>query len=139
MVIDHRLLYRMQVAVVSQALNRDQFFSVKRRQKLDAGVDGANRETVSPTIEFGKNDRARAAVSLGTTFLRASPAEIFAQELQNRSSRVDVLEFDDFAIENKPDRVGLRVDASYPGTSSSSTGTPVAAHDISGQPASKSE
>lgn len=129
----------MQVTIASQAFNGYELFAIQCRQKLDAGIDGAHREFVTITIEFGKHDRARTAVSLGAALLGAGSAEIFTQELQHRTRRVDVLEFDDFAIENKPDRVGLQVDLSYPDRLSSSTAIPVAGRDTSAQLALRSE
>ncbi len=104
MLLDHRLLHRMQPAIAAaEALDRDEFLAVQRGQELDAGIDGFQSKVVAFTIEFREHDRARTAVALGTTLFRTGPVQVLAKELQHRSRGIDVVKLHDLAIEHEAD------------------------------------
>lgn len=139
MMVNHCLLHGMQITIARQTFDGNEFFAVQRRQELDTRIDRANRKLVIFTVKLGQHHSARAAISFGAPLLGAGSSEIFAQELQYGTRRIDAFKFDDLAIENKPDCVGLRVDLSYPDMSSSSTVIPVAGRGTSAQLALRSE
>ncbi len=102
MVLHERALHRVQVVNVGRkTLDRDQFLAVDGRQELDAGIDGSERQIIA--VRFSDDDSAGAAVAFGTALFRSLATEVFAQELQDRSGRVCVVDLDDFAVEHKPD------------------------------------
>ena len=97
--VDHRLLCRMQLRTSAvEAFHGDQFLAVQRRQELDAGIHGSERESLAAVIEFGQHDGTRAAIAFGTTFLGAGAAEVLAQKLQYGAGRVDVVQLDDLLV-----------------------------------------
>jgi hypothetical protein len=94
----------MQCITIRQALYRYQFLAIKRRQKLDTGVDRFEAYVVTSAIQFRDNNRTRAAISFGAAFFRSLAPQILAQKLQYSSGRVYVSNFDDFAIEQESNR-----------------------------------
>ena len=102
--IDHRLLHRVQPAVVRlQRLDREQRLAVECRQELDAGI---NRPiTQALVIELGNHHGTGAAVALGAAFLAARTQEILAQKLQDAAGRIDVVDLDDFTVEQEAQRI----------------------------------
>ena len=110
MAINHRLLHRMQLASRIEALDCDEFFAIERRQKLYAGVDRPKGQIVTISIEFGEHYRAGTTVTFGAALFRSGSIDIFAKELQHGSSWIDVADFNDLAVEHKPNLVGLIVE-----------------------------
>ena len=106
---------------------------------MDAGIDRAQDNLFTVTAEFGQHDSARAAVTLSTAFLGTGPLEVLAEVLQNGTRRIDIVEFDNLAVENKTYQIGLRIDFSCPGTLSSSRAKRVAARDSAHRHSGKRE
>lgn len=106
MAINHRSLHRVQLATRVEALDCDEFLAIKRRQKLYAGVDRPKGQIVTVSIKLGEYNRASTAVTFGAALFRPGPIKILAQELQHGASRIDVIDFNYFAVEHKPNLVG---------------------------------
>lgn len=109
--INHGFLHGMQFTIPAQTFDRDEFLAIERRQKLNAGIDGAYSQVIAVTIQFREHNSARAAITFGAAFFGAGTAQVFAEKLQYCSIGINAGEFDDFPIEHKPNRVGLCVDA----------------------------
>lgn len=104
MLVDHRLLYRMQIAALAeQSFDRDEFLAIKSRQELDAGVYGLEFDTFAASINLDYDDCAGTAVPFGTTFFRAFECEVLSQELQYGARWIDDVGLDDVAIEHETD------------------------------------
>jgi hypothetical protein len=104
--IDHRLLHRMQVvAIPAETLNGDEFFAIKCWQELYARVNGSQRDVVAIAIKLSQHDSAGTAITFGAPFFCACSAQVFTQKLQHRTCRIYVIDFDDLAIEHKPNAV----------------------------------
>ncbi len=103
MAVDERLLNGVK-PVFREALDRDQFLAVEGGQELDAGVDRADPDILTAAIQFRHHHRAGAAVTLGTTFLGSGATQILTQKLHYGARRVDILDFDDRAVEHERDR-----------------------------------
>ena len=86
--IDQRLLNRVQRSVALQSLDREQGLALQHRQQLDAGIDAAPAQTVclpvlaAARIDLGHRHRAGAAIALGAAFLAAAQTPFLAQPLQ---------------------------------------------------------
>lgn len=72
---------------------------MQRGQKLDTGVNRLQADTGIVFVLFRDHDRASAAISLRATLLATRAPQIFAQELQHSSGRVNRVNLDDFTIE----------------------------------------
>ena len=104
MLVDHRLLYRMQIAVVAkQSFDRDQFLAINSRKELDAGIYGLEFDIFAASINLDYDECAGTAIPLGTTLFRAFECEVFAQELQYSARWIDDVCLDDVAIEHETD------------------------------------
>src|SRR5579871_741608 len=85
--IHHGLLHRVKLAVgARQILDSQKLFAVKRRQELDAGVDGAIDK--SPALDLAKRHGASPAVPFGAPFLAARAAFPAAHIVENRDGRI---------------------------------------------------
>jgi hypothetical protein len=112
--VDHRLLHRMQGAVLAQVLDGEERFAVEAGHELDTGVDRAQPDVVA--VEFTKHDRARPTVALGTPFLGALAAQVFTQVVENRFRRADITSLDQLAAKKEADhRVSCHLRSSLPG------------------------
>ena len=109
MAVNHRLLYRVQLATRIEALNCDEFLAIKRGQKLYAGVDRPKGQVVTVSIKLGEHNRTSATVTFGAALFRSGSINIFAEELQHGASRIDVADFNYLAVEHEPNLVGLFV------------------------------
>ena len=103
--LHQRPLHRVQSAAIGrfEALDGEEGLAVQSREKPDAGIDRPILDFVS--CKLGQNDRTRAAVTLGATFLRATAAQVIAQVLQHGGRRIEVLGGVDLAIHQEADRV----------------------------------
>src|SRR5438046_3388764 len=100
MAVNERLLDRMQCAVCAgQALDGDELFAVERRHELDARIDRAKADAVA--VKLAHDDSTGTAIALGAAFLGSDAAEVLAQNLEDRASRVDGIERDDVAVERE--------------------------------------
>ena len=65
---------------VGEAFDRDEFFTVERGQKTNAGIDRAIAHSLAAvrTLELADDDGASAAVAFGAAFLRAAAAAMVA-------------------------------------------------------------
>src|SRR5438105_2110782 len=104
--LDHRLLHRMQSAVLAaQAFDGDKRLAVERWHELDARIDSAIAQRA--VVDFRRDNGARAAIAFGAAFFRARASAIFAQVLKHGARRIHVAERDDLAVERKTDRALL--------------------------------
>ena len=95
----------MQDAVLTgQAFDRNQFFAIQCRQKLNTGIDRTNMNGVTAVIKLGNDDRAGTTVSFGTAFFRSRAAQILAQILQHGPGRIEVTDLDDLAVQHEGNR-----------------------------------
>ncbi len=102
--LDHGLLHRVQPgAAPVETLHGNQLLAVQRRQELDAGIHGFERELVASAAKFGEHHGARAAIAFRATLFRSRPTQVLAQELQHRACRVDVVQLHDLTVEHETD------------------------------------
>ncbi len=101
--VGQRLLDRMQRGAALQRLDGEQRAAVEGRQELDAGVDGAVADVVADGV--ADDHGARAAVAFGAALLGADSREVFAEVLQDRPGRGDVMDLADLAVEHEPDGI----------------------------------
>ena len=93
--VDHRLLHRMQRAVrLAEILDRNELFSVQRRDEQDAGVDRTVAQPVP--VQLAQHDRARAAIAFRATLLGAGLAGLRAQPVEDGHVGIDAIERHDF-------------------------------------------
>ena len=107
MAIDERPLHGVQSAILPfQALDGDQLLAVKRRQKLDTRVDGAEPDVVARKL--AEHDGAGAAVALGAAFLGTGPAEVLAQEIEHGTGRCHAIDAANLAVEHETNGIAMR-------------------------------
>ncbi len=100
MLIDHRLLHGMQRPLLClQTFRRHQYLAVDRRQKANAGIDGAIDDRAAVRRKFAEHHRARATIALRAAFFRARAAGRVAQILENRGGRRRVADRNHVAIQ----------------------------------------
>ena len=80
-IVDHRLLQRMQFAARGKVFNRDELRAVELAQKQNAGVERLVGEPAAP--ESRQRHGARAAIALGAAFLRPLGSHVLAQPVEN--------------------------------------------------------
>ncbi len=90
--VDHRLLHRMQAVALGEVLDRDEFGAVELAKQQDAGVDRLVGELAA--AQTREHDRAGAAIALGAAFLRAGRPLLFAQPVENGRARREPVERD---------------------------------------------
>ena len=107
MVVDHRLLQRMQRLALGEILDRDQLGAVELAEQENAGVDRLVRQLA--VAEPRQHHRAGAAIAFGAAFFRPLGAFIFAQPVKNGRPRRKPVERDFAPAKAEAQRVaGLR-------------------------------
>src|SRR4029453_11311755 len=86
---------------VLETLGGDQRTAVERVDELDARIDRAVAHAAA--VELGEDHGAGAAVALGAALLRAGPAEILPEMLQDGPRRLHAGHGPDFAVEEIAD------------------------------------
>ena len=91
MEIDHRLLHRMQPAVLAgEMLDGHDMAAVERAEEADAGVDAFIDELA--LRQPADQHRAGAAIALGAAFLGAAQRTAQPQIIEQRLVRRDIAE-----------------------------------------------
>ena len=99
----------MQVGPVRcQAFDRDEFFAIERRQKLNTGIDRTDCQVIAFAIYLGDDNCACAAVAFSTPFFGAFEAQVLAKKLQYGTCRINVFYFDDLTVQHEPDCICIR-------------------------------
>ena len=132
MAVDQRLLHRVQRTVaLLQVLDREQGLAVERRQELDAGIDGAQRQAAHDAAGGGReardladHDRAGTAVTLVATFLGAVARGVLAQPVEHAARRVRIRHLDDLTTVKKANGTGRLHGAMSEGWSADRLGLP---------------
>ena len=125
--LDHRLLHRVQAlhrtlvvlvsgrlglgcgsALALQVFDREQRLAVQRRQELDAGIDGLQREPADGARHarcrpFADDHRACTAIALVAPFLGAGAVRVLAQPIEHRAGRMRAGHVDDPALVEEAD------------------------------------
>jgi hypothetical protein len=105
--IDHRLLHRVQPAVApGKMLDRDHMAAIDRGQKPDAGIDRAIAEALGPKPP--DQHGAGPAIALGAALLGAGEALIEAQEIEQGLVRSNLGQRDVAPVENETDIGAMR-------------------------------
>ena len=81
-VVDQRLLQRVQAVGVGQVFHGEQRLAVQRWQKLNTGVYRAQAQP-AVGVQLAQHHGAGAAIALGAAFLAAGLAQVFTQVLQH--------------------------------------------------------
>ena len=99
--LDHRLLDRVEIAVALEVLDRDQGLAVEHAHELNAAVD---RPIPQPAVlEVPDNGGARAAIAFGASLLGAGQPLRLAQITKHGQRRIDRIEPPDLAVEYELD------------------------------------
>jgi hypothetical protein len=102
MLLDHRLLDRMQLAV-GNIFNGDHLGAVSLPREHDAGIDRPIDDAAS--VKTAQHDRAGTAVALGAAFLGAGRALLKPQIVEERHVRRKIGALDQTAAAIKSDLV----------------------------------
>ena len=111
MVVDHRLLQRMQLAARGEVFNRDELCAVELAQKQNAGVERLVGEPAA--LELRQRHGACAAIALGAAFLGPLRSHLLAQPVENGRARGESVERNLAAAEKKAQGVA-RARRSWP-------------------------
>ena len=102
-IVDHRLLQRMQLAACGQVLDRDELRAVELAQEQDAGVERLVGEPAA--TEPRQRDGAGAAIALRAAFLRPLRPHFLAQPVEDRRAGGESVERHLAATEVKAQRI----------------------------------
>src|SRR5205807_9549541 len=88
----------------AEVLDSDELFAVERRHEQDARVNGAVADAAA--LELAEDDRAGAAVALGTALLGATSRGNRPQVGEHRHGRINLMRGLHPAVQNEADGAG---------------------------------
>ena len=97
--VDHRLLHRMERVAVGEILDRDEFRAVELAEQQNAGVERFVAQPPAPQPR--QHDRTGAAIALGAAFFRPFGSHFLAQPVKNGRARRETVERDLAAAETE--------------------------------------
>ncbi len=97
MVLHQRFLDRMKDAIIGRKiLDRDERLAIQHRQEVNTSIDGLVAQ--SAVREIDEDHRARTAIALVASLLRARPALGEADIVEHRRRRLEMVERNDLTV-----------------------------------------